>query len=626
MNKKQRKNLIRIILSSILMIVIYLLNTEGILRFALYLIPYLIVGYDVLIKAFKGIYNRDPFDESLLMSVATIGTIILDLYEDGNYTEAIFVMLFYQVGEWFQSYAVSKSRKNIKELMDIQPEYANIEDESGNLKRVDPYEISVGSIIVVKPGEKIPLDGVVVSGNTSVNTSFLTGEAIPRDVAEGDEVISGCININNVIKVRTTKEFEDSTVAKILELIETASSKKSKSERFITKFARVYTPIVVYLALFLAVVPGLVLLILGKDPQFGSFIYRALTFLIISCPCALVISIPLSFFAGIGGASRLGILIKGSNYLETLSKVKVAIFDKTGTLTSGSYSVTEVKPVGVSKEELIHLAASLETFSNHPIALSIKSFDSIKESYESIEDVKEIPGLGISGKINGKEIYLGNDKLMTQLSINFERVEQVGTIIYVAMDRNYLGYIVISDLIKDESKQTIELLRKNGILETVMLTGDSYETAKSVSASLGIDKFYSNLLPTDKVSKLEEILEERKRGEMVAFIGDGINDAPVLSRADVGLSMGALGSDAAIEASDIVIMDDSPLKVVSAIRLARRCMSIVMQNIVFAIGIKVFFLILGAFGFTTMWMAIFADVGVTVIAILNSIRCLFGNK
>nr|WP_330364007.1 heavy metal translocating P-type ATPase [Butyrivibrio sp. MC2013] len=623
MNKKQKKNLIRIIITSVILVGLHFVPAKGLVRFGLYLIPYLIIGYDILIKAFKGIKNRQAFDESLLMAIATIGAIALALYSSGDYVEAIAVMLFYQVGEWFQSYAVGRSRKSISDLMDIAPDYANIEGEDGELEEVDPDDVEIGTVIVVKPGEKVPIDGVVVEGHSSLDTAALTGESLPRDVVEGSEVISGCINLNGLIKVRTTKEFGESTASKVLELIEDAGSRKSKSENFITKFARVYTPIVVYAAIGLAIVPPLVSMAFGLNANWGSWIYRALTFLIVSCPCALVISIPLSFFAGLGAASKKGVLVKGSNYMETLSNTRTVVFDKTGTLTKGSFTVTAVHPEELDEEELLHMAAHVERYSSHPIAQSLRDAYAHEKDDCSVENIEEVAGHGIKATINGKTVCVGNSKMMESIGADWKPCHHVGTIIHVAIDGRYEGHIVISDVPKEGSKEAIASLKKNGIRQTVMLTGDSKEVADHVGSELGLDIIKSQLLPQDKVSEVERMLDDRdSEKEILAFVGDGINDAPVLSRADIGIAMGGLGSDAAIEAADVVLMDDDPRKIVTAIRISRKCLRIVKENIWFAIGVKVLVLILGALGFANMWAAIFADVGVTVIAVINAIRCM----
>ena len=625
MTKKQKKNLIRIIISSVLMISLMFIPVQGILRFILFLIPYLIIGYDILIKAGKGIINLQPFDECFLMSIATIGAMVIAVTTDGDYIEAIAVMLFYQVGEWFQSYAVGKSRRNISELMDIRPDHANIE-ENGEIVSIDPDEVEIGTIITVCPGEKIPIDGVITEGSTVLDTSALTGESIPRKVNPGDEVLSGCINQSGLIRVKTTKEFDDSTVSKILELVENASSRKSRSENFITKFARVYTPVVVFSALALAIIPPLInLIMLSRPAHWHDWIYRALTFLVISCPCALVISIPLSFFAGIGGASREGILIKGSNYLEMLSKAGIVVFDKTGTLTKGVFEVTEIKAENIDKEELLKYAASAEKYSNHPIALSIKKAAADLEIFEP-QSTEEIAGKGIKTMVNGKHVLAGNYKLMQSEGITAAPSDSHGTVIYFAVDGRYRGYIIISDMIKDGSESAIKQLSSCGIRKTVMLTGDNASAAAAVAGKLSIDKVYSELLPSDKVEKTEELLYSKNKGESLVFVGDGVNDAPVLSIADIGIAMGAMGSDAAIEASDIVLMDDDPRKISKAIKISKKCLKIVNENIWFSIGVKLLCLILGALGFANMWIAIFADVGVMVIAVLNSIRCLMLKK
>ncbi len=626
MSKKQKKVLIRIIISTVLLIMIGILTSEGlgipylsdngIVQLVVYLIPYIIIGYDILRKAFKGIMNRQVFDENFLMAVATVGAICL-----GDYREGVTVMLFYQIGELFQSYAVGKSRRNISELMDIRPDYANIEGDNG-LEQVDPDEVEIGTIIVVSPGEKIPIDGVVVEGTASVNTSALTGESAPRTISVGDEVISGCINMTGVLKIQTTKEFGESTVSKILELVENSSSKKSRSENFISRFAHYYTPAVCYSALALAVIPPIVLLIMGRSPEFVNWVYRALTFLVISCPCALVISIPLSFFAGIGGASKAGVLVKGSNYLEALASVRHIVFDKTGTLTKGIFEVTGIHHSEMEREELLELAAHAECYSNHPISKSIRTAYGKTIDQTRVTEVEEISGKGVTARVDDKNVAIGNTKLMEQLNVNYENCHAVGTILHVAINGSYTGHIVISDVLKPNSKEAISRLHKLGVKETVMLTGDSRNVAEYVAAELGIKHVNSDLLPGDKVSKVEELLEAKPEKEKLAFVGDGINDAPVLSRADVGIAMGALGSDAAIEAADIVLMDDDPLKIVKAMGISRKCMRIVYENIYFAIGIKVVCLLLGALGIANMWLAIFADVGVMVLAVLNAIRAL----
>lgn len=624
MNKKQKKMLIRIIVSALLMIGLNFVPIEGIARFILYLIPYLIIGYDILIKAAKGIKNRQVFDESFLMAVATIGAIALAFYEkSGDYTEAIAVMLFYQIGEWFQSYAVGKSRRNISELMDIRPDYANIE-QNGKLEKVDPDEVGIGSVIVVQPGEKVPIDGMVVEGTSSLNTGALTGESLPRDVKVGDEIISGCINMTGVLKIQTTKEFGESTVSKILDLVENASSRKSKSEDFISKFARVYTPAVCIAALALALLPPVVrMLLLGLSAQWGVWIYRALTFLVISCPCALVISIPLSFFAGIGGASKAGVLVKGSNYLETLSQTKIMVFDKTGTLTQGVFEVNGIHHNEMENAKLIEYAALVESSSSHPISKSLQRAYGKEIDRSRVTDVREISGEGVIAKADGISVAAGNSKLMERLNVPYINCHQVGTIIHMAINGEYAGHIVISDIVKPHSKEAIAALKAAGIQKTVMLTGDAKAVADQVAEALGIDEVFSELLPADKVEKVEEIMEHKSDRTKLAFVGDGINDAPVLGRADIGIAMGAMGSDAAIEAADVVLMDDDPMKIAKAIKISRKCLGIVYQNIVFAIGIKLICLLLGAVGIASMWLAIFADVGVMIIAVLNAIRALF---
>lgn len=623
MNKKQKKMLARILVSAALMIGLHFLPVDGYIRFFLYLIPYLIIGYDILIKAFKGIKNRQPFDESLLMAVATIGAIAIALCGDGDYTEAIAVMLFYQVGEWFQSYAVGKSRRNISDLMDIRPDYANIETD-GKLEQVDPDEVEIGSVIVVQPGEKVPIDGIVIEGSAALNTSALTGESLPRDVAEGDEIVSGCINMTGVLKIKTTKEFGESTVSKILDLVENASSRKSRSEEFITKFARIYTPAVVYSAIALAVLPPLVRMFgMGLPADWGTWVYRALTFLVISCPCALVISIPLSFFAGIGGASNAGVLVKGSNYLETLSQTKCVVFDKTGTLTQGVFEVNEVHHNEMDREQLLEYAALAESASSHPISRSLQRAYGKEIDRSRVTDVREISGNGVTAKVDGIEVAAGNSKLMDKLGVKWIDCHQAGTIVHMAVGGTYAGHIVISDVEKPHAKEAIRALRSAGIEKTVMLTGDSWKVAEHVAADLGIDEVYAELLPGDKVAKVEELLEQKMERGKLAFVGDGINDAPVLSRADIGIAMGAMGSDAAIEAADIVLMDDDPMKIAKAIKISRKCLRIVYENIWFAIGIKLICLVLGAAGLANMWLAIFADVGVMIIAVLNAIRALF---
>lgn len=629
MNKKQKRNLMRIIVAAILMIVLHFAPVSGMVRFGLYLVPYLIIGYDILWKAFKGVKNRQPFDESLLMAIATLGAIILAVYEDGDYTEAIGVMLFYQIGEWFQSYAVGKSRRNISELMDIRPDYANVERENGQLEAVDPDEVEVGTIIVVKPGEKIPIDGEVVEGSSTLNTSALTGESLPREVESGDEVISGCININGLLKIRTTKEFGESTVSKILDLVENASSRKSKAEDFISKFARVYTPAVVAAAIALALVPPFVRIgFMGVPADWDVWIYRALTFLVISCPCALVISIPLSFFAGIGGASKAGVLVKGSNYLETLSKVKTVVFDKTGTLTKGVFQVTAAHPQEMSEKELLHLAAHVERYSTHPIAASLRAAYPNESDSCRVEAVEEIAGEGIRAHVNGNVVCVGNSKMMEAVGAEWYDCHRhaAGTVIHVSINGRYAGHVVISDVMKETSKAAIAALKSVGVARTVMLTGDAKEVADAVAKELGIDQVRSELLPADKVQNVEELLMENKGNGNLAFVGDGINDAPVLTRADIGIAMGAMGSDAAIEAADVVLMDDDPMKISQAIRISRKCLAIVNQNTWFSIGIKLVVLLLGAVGIANMWFAIFADVGVMILAVLNAMRALFAGR
>ena len=627
MNKKQKKMLIRIIVAAVLLIALHFVPITGIPEFICYLAVYLVIGYDIVKKACKGIRNGQVFDENFLMAIATIGAFALAVYEkSGDYNEAIAVMLFYQIGELFQSYAVGKSRRNISELMDIRPDYANIETD-GKLEKVDPDEVVIGSVIVVQPGEKVPIDGVILEGNTTLNTSALTGESLPRSAKPGDEIISGCINMSGVLKIRTTREFGESTVSKILELIEESSSRKSKSENFISKFARYYTPAVCYGALALAILPPLVnLVFLHNSAQWGQWIYRALTFLVISCPCALVISIPLSFFAGIGGASNAGVLVKGSNYLETLAQTKYVVFDKTGTLTKGVFEVVGVHHNTMEEEKILEYAALAESFSSHPISLSLKKAYGKEINQSRVTDVEEISGNGILAKVDGISVAVGNAKLMKRIGVSFMECHQAGTVIHVAIDGIYAGHILISDVPKPTSKEAIADLKKNGIKETVMLTGDIDNVARQVAGELGIDRVYSELLPADKVSKVEELLAKKTEKEKLAFVGDGINDAPVLSRADIGIAMGALGSDAAIEAADVVLMDDDPKKIVKAIRIAKKCMRIVYENIYFAIGIKILCLILGAVGLANMWVAIFADVGVMIIAVLNAIRTLFVKK
>lgn len=618
MNKKQKKVFTRIIIAAVLMVVLSLLPIDGWLKFVLFMIPYLVIGHDILLKAWKGILNRQVFDENFLMTVATIGAILL-----GDYKEGVAVMLFYQIGELFQSYAVGKSRRNISELMDIRPDYANIEKEDGTLEQVDPDEVGIGSVIVVQPGEKVPIDGVIEEGRTSLNTSALTGESLPREAGVGDEVISGCINMSGVLKIRTTKEFGESTVSKILDMVENASSKKSRSENFISKFAKYYTPAVCYGALALAILPPLVrLLFLGMTPEWGDWVMRALTFLVISCPCALVISIPLSFFAGIGGASNAGVLVKGSNYLETLSETKYVVFDKTGTMTQGVFEVSGVHHSSMDTEKLLEYAALAECHSSHPISKSLKKAYGKPLDPSRVTDVEEISGNGVTAKVDGVRVAAGNSKLMEKLGVDCMECHSVGTVVHMAVNGKYAGHILISDQIKPHAKEAIAALKKCGVKKTIMLTGDRREAARQVAEELGIDEVHSELLPGDKVAQVEKLLDEKGEKEKLAFVGDGINDAPVLSRADIGIAMGALGSDAAIEAADIVLMDDDPLKISKAIRISRKCLRIVYENIYFAIGVKVVCLILGALGIANMWAAIFADVGVMIIAVLNAIRAL----
>ena len=624
MNKKQKKNLIRIILSALLMIILHFVNSNNFYTISLYLLAYLLVGYDVLLNAFNGIKNRQAFDESLLMSIATIGAIVLAFYtKSGDFVEAVAVMLFYQIGEFFQSYALGKRRKSIEDIMDIAPDYANIETENGNIEEIDPDDVEIGSTIIIKPGEKVPLDGIVIDGNSSLDTKALTGESVPKDVKKGSNIYSGSINLNGLLKVKTTKEFGESTVTKVLKLIEEASERKSKSENFITKFARIYTPIVVYLALALAFLPGIFSFFMGESPNFSSWIYRALIFLIISCPCALVISVPLSFFAGIGSASRNGILVKGSNFMEVLSNVDQVVFDKTGTLTKGTFEVTAIHSKGLSEKELLHIASHVERYSTHPIADSLrKAYPNEKDSCE-VKDIEEISGYGISARVNGDLVYVGNSKLMDKFNIEWKACEKTGTIIHVAINNEYQGHIVISDTIKENSKKAIIDLKKNNINKTIMLTGDSKKVGENVAKILNLDEFYSELLPQDKVKILEDILHKKNENEKIAFVGDGINDAPALTRADIGIAMGAMGSDAAIEAADVILMDDDPAKIPTALKISKKCLKIVKENIYFSIGVKILVLILGAFGLASMWAAIFADVGVTVIAVLNAMRCMY---
>lgn len=621
MTKKQKKVLIRIIIAAVLVIALQFIPVKGYVRFGLYMIPYFVIGYDILKKAGKGILNRQIFDENFLMAVATIGAIAL-----GDYKEGTAVMLFYQIGELFQSYAVGKSRRNISDLMDIRPDYANVEKD-GELEQVDPDEIEIGTVIVVQPGEKVPIDGVVVEGTSSLNTSALTGESVPREVSVDDEIISGCINMTGLLKIRTTKEFGESTVSKILELVENASSRKSRSENFISKFAKIYTPAVCYGALALAILPPIVrMAFMGLAPEWGDWVYRALTFLVISCPCALVISIPLSFFAGIGGASREGVLVKGSSFLETLSQTKIVVFDKTGTMTKGVFEVNGIHHSPYKDEELLEYAALAESYSTHPISKSLQRAYGKPIDKNRVSDVEEIGGHGLTAKVDGKVVAAGNAKLMKKLGIEYHDCSHVGTIVHVAIDGKYAGHILISDVIKEHAAEAIAALKKSGIEKTVMLTGDAKNVADHVAAQLGIDEVCSELLPGDKVEKVEELLTKKSEKDKLAFVGDGINDAPVLSRADIGIAMGALGSDAAIEAADIVLMDDDPLKISKAIRISRKCIRIVYENIYFAIGIKVICLVFGALGIANMWFAIFADVGVMILAVLNAIRTLFVKK
>lgn len=630
MSRKQKKMLVRIIVTAVLFAGLFVFEkfvpiTSRILRLAVYMVPYLVISYDILKKAFKGIIKGQVFDENFLMAVASVGAVAIAVYENGSYNEAVAVMLFYQIGELFQSYAVGKSRRSISELMDIRPDYANIEVD-GKIEQVDPDEVEVGSIIVVSAGEKIPIDGVIVEGSTTLDTAALTGESVPRNVKESDEVISGCINLTGTVRIRTTKPFGESTVSKILDLVENSSSKKSKSEQFISKFARIYTPAVCGGALALALLPPVVSLIIGKDAMWLTWIYRALTFLVISCPCALVISIPLSFFAGIGGASKEGVLVKGSNYLETLSKTKIVVFDKTGTMTKGNFEVTEIAPVGVENNELLRLAAYAESYSSHPISKSIKSAYGEEIDNAKISDVNEISGKGVLAVVDGKKVAAGNSKLMDKLGVEYTACSKVGTVVYVAVDGRYCGYILISDALKPTSVAAVKAMKDCGVRKTVMLTGDSKKVADAVAKELGADEVYSELLPADKVSQVERLLADKGEKEKLAFVGDGINDAPVLSRADIGIAMGALGSDAAIEAADIVLMDDDPMKISKAIKISSKCLRIVNENIYFALGVKALCLILGAVGIANMWVAIFADVGVMVLAVLNAIRALSVKK
>lgn len=631
MNKKQKKVLARIIVAAALLIILHFIEAPGIVTILLYLIPYIVIGYDILKKAYKGIRNGQAFDENFLMAIATVGAFGLGIYNEfkgigGDYAEAVAVMLFYQIGELFQSVAVGKSRRNISELMDIRPDYANIEVD-GTVTKVDPDEVEIGSVIIVKPGEKVPIDGIVIEGTSSLNTAALTGESAPRDCKMGDEIISGCINMSGLLKIKTTKEFGESTVSKILDLVENSSSKKSRSENFISKFAKYYTPIVCYSALALAVIPPVILLILGKNPMVGTWLYRALTFLVISCPCALVISIPLSFFAGIGGASSCGVMVKGSNYLEAMASVKTIVFDKTGTLTKGVFEVVNVSCSNdFAKEDVIKYAAYAENYSSHPIAKSLKTAYGKDIDEKDIGEIEEISGHGIKAVVLGKTVLAGNKRLMEANSIAYTECNEVGTVVYVAIDGVYAGYVLIADTLKDNTKAAIKQLKKAGVNKLVMLTGDSKKVADKVAADIGITDVYSQLLPADKVSKVEELLAAKNPKDKLAFVGDGINDAPVLTRSDIGIAMGALGSDAAIEAADIVLMDDDPLKIVKAIRIAKKCIRIVYENIYFAIGIKVICLILGALGIANMWAAIFADVGVMVLAVLNAVRVLLVKK
>ncbi len=626
MNKKQKKMLARIVIAAVLMIALNFVPVQGTLRFILYMIPYLVIGYDILLKAARGIRNRQVFDECFLMAVATIGAIALALCESGDYTEAIAVMLFYQVGEWFQSYAVGKSRRNISELMDIRPDHANVEKD-GKLEKIDPDEVAVGTLIVVQPGEKVPIDGTVIEGTSALDTAALTGESVPREICPGEEIISGCINLSGVLKIRTSKEFGESTVSRILDLVENASSRKSRSEAFITRFARVYTPAVCISALALALIPPLALMLAGMQPQWGSWVYRALTFLVISCPCALVISIPLSFFAGIGGASNAGVLVKGSNYLEILSKTKTVVFDKTGTLTRGVFEVNAIHHSIIAEQQLIEYAALAESASSHPISRSLQKAYGEPIDRSRVSDVHELSGRGVIATVDGVKVAAGNGRLMKELGVPYQECRSIGTIVHVALDGRYAGHIVISDMLKPTSKEAVQALRRCGVSRSVMLSGDKPETAAAIGKTLGIDEVYGGLMPDDKVFKVEELIAGRKNErEKIAFVGDGINDAPVLSRADIGIAMGAMGSDAAIEAADVVLMDDDPLKIAKAIRISRKCLCIVYENIVFAIGIKLICLVLGAMGIANMWLAIFADVGVMIIAVLNAIRALFVKK
>ena len=627
MNRKQKKMLARILVSAALLLALHFIPVTGAARFACYMAPYLVVGYDILIKAGKGIINRQVTDENFLMAVATVGAIALALYEgSGDYTEAIAVMLFYQIGEWFQSYAVGKSRRNISELMDIRPDYANIE-RGGSLERVDPDEVEPGTVIVVQPGEKVPIDGMIIEGESTLNTAALTGESLPREAGVGDEIISGCINMSGLLRIRTTKEFGESTVSKILDLVENASSRKSRSEAFISRFARIYTPAVCGSALALAVIPPLVRMLgMGLGGDWGTWVYRALTFLVASCPCALVISIPLSFFAGIGGASKAGVLVKGSNYLETLSKTRIVVFDKTGTLTKGVFEVNGIHHSPYSAAELVEFAALAESASSHPISRSLQAAYGREIDRSRVSGIREISGEGVTATVDGHSVAAGNAKLMDALDVDYIKCRSVGTIIHMAIDGKYAGHIVISDVIKPHSSEAVSALKAAGVRETVMLSGDSKRVAEYVGAELGIDRVYGELMPSDKVGKVEELIASKPEGAKLAFVGDGINDAPVLSRADIGIAMGAMGSDAAIEAADVVLMDDDPLKIAKAIKISRKCLRIVYENIVFAIGIKLACLVLVALGLANMWLAIFADVGVMILAVLNAIRALFVQK
>ena len=626
MNQRQKTNLIRIITATLLMVLLAYLPLSGTTRFFAYLVPYLIVGYDILIKAGKGIWRRQPFDECLLMAVATIGAMALAVYEDGDYTEGIAVMLFYQVGEWFQSYAVGRSRRNISDLMDIRPDYANLMQADGRTKKVRPDDVSIGSVILVKPGEKVPIDGVITEGHSSLNTVALTGESLPREVGQGDEVISGCINMTGVLKVKTTKAFGESTVSKILELMENSSSHKSRSEAFISRFARVYTPAVCYSALALAILPPVINLLMGNAASWGVWIYRALTFLVISCPCALVISIPLSFFAGLGGAGHEGILIKGSNYLEALSKTKIVVFDKTGTLTQGVFEVTGVHHSPMEDRKLLEYAALAECASSHPISRSLQKACGVELDRSRVTDIEERGGRGVVATVDGHSVAAGNGKLMDELGVKWQECRSVGTIVHMAVDGEYAGHIVISDVVKNDARDAIAALKRAGVQKTVMLTGDIKKVADHVAQELGVDEVHAELLPGDKVARLERLLGEKGKDDCLAFVGDGINDAPVLSRADIGIAMGAMGSDAAIEAADVVLMDDDPMKIAKGIQISRKCIRIVYENIVFSLGVKLTCLLLVAIGIANMWMGIFADVGVMVLAVLNAIRALRTSK